>query len=94
VVPEGAGEAAAEAPGEVGPRYSNGRLRLPPPAVLESSARIGSPIVSQSPRTSGRAIAKGAKRERGNGTALAAESRLSRGWFAARKAPCRRVVLT
>jgi hypothetical protein len=51
------------------------RIEPPPPAVLDISAKIGRPIVSQRPNTSGSAIASGAKRERGIRTARGAGSR-------------------
>jgi hypothetical protein len=60
------------------------RIEPLPPVVLESSAKIGRPIVSQRPSTSGRAIASGVKRDRGTSTARGAGSRPDGTWVVRR----------
>ena len=50
---------------------------------------MGNPIVSQSSATSGRAIASGAKRDRGRSTARGAGSRLGLSMYERRMGSCR-----
>jgi len=79
-------KAAGQAPRRVPPlppdasaSKRKSRIEPPPPAALESSAKIGRPIVNHRPRTRGSAIASGARRERWIGTTLAADSRRTSG---------------
>jgi hypothetical protein len=61
-----------------------------PPPVLESSAKIGRPIVSHISVTSGRASATGAKRVRRSSTARGAGSRRGRAMYECRMSFLRR----
>jgi hypothetical protein len=62
------------------PKTTSGAAEFPPPA-LESSAKIGSPIVSHIKVTSGSASATGAKRARRKSTARGAGSRRGRSMY-------------
>jgi hypothetical protein len=65
------------------PKTTSGAAEFPPPA-LESSAKIGSPIVSHIRVTSGSASVTGAKRARRKSTARGAGSRRGRSMYECR----------
>ena len=81
--PLGCGRALPADPAIVEPKITSRVPEFPPPA-LESSAKIGSPIVSHIRITSGSASATGAKRVRRRSTARGAGSRRGRSMYECR----------